>query len=108
MPSGCLLLIYTTNTDLALGVGDAQRTLVHATQQSGHRKAVATDGLGRTLQVVDPLCAAVKQRGQLIRERHGNGAQAPGGGQAGGHAGVQQHGGHRVQESCQRRRKMCI
>lgn len=51
---------------LALGVGDTQWTLVHASQQSSHRKAVTAYSLRRTLQVVDSLSTAVQQRGELI------------------------------------------
>ena len=87
------------STDLALGVGDAQGALVYPSQQGSHGEAVAAHSLGGALQVVDALRTAVQQRGQLVGQRHGDTAQAPRSCQAGRHARVEQHRGHRFHES---------
>lgn len=83
--------LKSEDTHLALRVGDTQRTLVYASQQSSHGKAVAAHGLRRTLQVVDSFGTTVQQWGQLIGQRHGNTAQTPRSRQTSRHARVQQH-----------------
>lgn len=80
-----------TQSDLALGVWDAQRTLMHSPQQSRHGEAVSAHSLGRVLQVVDALGAALQERRELVRQSHSYAAQTPGRSQTRSHARVQQH-----------------
>lgn len=100
--------LHSEATHLALGVGDTQWTLVYASQQSSHGKAVAAHSLRWTLQVVDSLCTAVQQWGQLIGQRHSHTAQAPRSRQASCHAWVQQHWGHSLKESWGRGYGICF
>lgn len=80
---------------------------MYASQQSGHRKAVAAHGLRGALQAVDSLSTALQQGGQLVGQRHGNTAQAPCGGQARRHAGVKQHRRYSFEESWRRECGIC-
>lgn len=80
-----------SESDLALGVWDAQRTLMDSSQQSRHGEAVSAHSLRRVLQVIDALGAALQERRELVRQSYGDAAQTPGRSQTRSHARVQQH-----------------